>query len=220
MNPFAVIFDMDGVIVDNATYHFEAWQEACARHGITLTSERYQNELNGRTMSDTLRILFERDLTQEEIRAFEKEKEAKYRELYGPYIKPVPGLIKLLEELKEKSIPTAVATSAPPENVDFTLDGTQTRSFFQSIIDASMVSQGKPHPEVYLRSAEALETDPQRCIVFEDAIMGIQAGKNAGMKVVALATTHTAEHLTIADTVMDDFSEIDASWIANFLGEL
>lgn len=210
MNPLAVIFDMDGVIVDNADYHFKAWKQTCNQYGISLTEEQYQTQLNGRTMTDTLAILFGRKLSEEEETAFSQTKEALYRELYAPHLKPVPGLLSFLQSLQQAGFPLAVATSAPPDNVTFTLDGTGTRAFFSSIIDASMVSQGKPHPEVYTRSGEALNMPPQNCWVFEDAVQGVKAGKAAGMKVCGISTTHTADKLHEADRIISDFEGLTA----------
>ncbi|MGB3586400.1 MAG: HAD family phosphatase, partial [Tunicatimonas sp.] len=147
------------------------------------------------------------DMSHGDIWKVGEEKEALYRELYQPHIKPTKGLITFLSEVVRQRIPRTVSTSAPPANVDFTLQHTGLRSYFSTIIDSTMVAHGKPHPEVYLKSAKALGIDPAQCIVFEDAILGIQAGKNAGMKVVGVATTHTREELEAENTdlVIDDF---------------
>lgn len=146
-------------------------------------------------------------MSNEEIRTLGEQKEIEYRDLYRSAITPTVGLVNFLEELDRKDIPRAIATSAPPANVAFTLDHTKLGSYFPVIVDDTMVTTGKPDPEVYLKSAEQLGMSPERCIVFEDAILGIQAGKNAGMPVVALATTHTREELeaTEADYIIDNF---------------
>jgi HAD superfamily hydrolase (TIGR01509 family) len=149
-----------------------------------------------------------REMSQSEIRELGGQKEQAYRELYAPDIRPVLGLPHFLEELEKRRIPHAVATSAPTPNVDFTMERTGLRRYFPIIIDDTMVSKGKPDPEVYLTAAKTLNMPPDRCVVFEDAILGIQAGKNAGMKVVGLATTHSREELEAENTdyVMDDFA--------------
>ncbi len=204
---------MDGVIVDNATFHFESWREACQHYGLDLTEEYYQSQLNGRTMENALHILFGRKLSHEALKKFEDEKEGLYREVYKDHIKPTPGLIDFLHSLRAAGFPCVVATSAPPQNVDFTLDGTHTRHFFKDIVDASMISRGKPNPEVFLKAADVMDMIPSRCIVFEDAIMGIKAGKAAGMKVIAMATTHPASALGEADKIIHDFSELNLKMI-------
>ena len=210
MNSIALLFDMDGVIVDNHEFHLKSWLGFFEKHNIQMTEQEYKENVNGRRMENILPNLFNKDMTDAEIWEIGEEKEALYRELYRPHIKPVAGLVTFLGKVLNQGIPRTVSTSAPPSNVDFTLKYTGLRSYFPTIIDATMVSQGKPNPEVYLKSAEALGMDPANCIVFEDAILGIQAGKNAGMKVVGVATTHTREELEAQDTdlVIDDFCEL------------
>lgn len=204
----AIIFDMDGVIVNNHQFHLKSWLQFFDQHKVPMTEEEYKQKVNGRTMEEILTTFINPDLSKKELRALGEEKEAVYRDIYRPYIKPVDGLPEFLEELKVRHVPRAVATSAPPVNVDFTMEYTKLRPFFPTIVDDTMVTKGKPHPEVYLTAAKKLEMPPERCIVFEDAILGIQAGKNAGMKVIGVATTHTRKELEAENTdyVIDDFS--------------
>lgn len=209
MNSIALLFDMDGVIVDNHEFHLKSWLGFFEKHDIKISEEEYKAKINGRTMENIIPKLFGRDMSHEEIWEIGEEKEALYRELYRPHIKPTKGLITFLSEVVKQGILRTVSTSAPPANVDFTLKHTGLRSYFPTIIDSTMVTHGKPDPEVYLKSAEALGMEPSQCIVFEDAILGIQAGKNAGMKVVGVATTHSRQELESEDTdlVIDDFCE-------------
>lgn len=209
MNSIALLFDMDGVIVDNHEFHLKSWLGFFEKHDIKISEEEYKAKINGRTMENIIPKLFGRDMSHEEIWEIGEEKEALYRELYRPHIKPTEGLITFLSEVVKQGILRTVSTSAPPANVDFTLKHTGLRSYFPTIIDSTMVTHGKPDPEVYLKSAEALGMEPSQCVVFEDAILGIQAGKNAGMKVVGVATTHSRQELEAEDTdlVIDDFCE-------------
>ncbi|MFP4090721.1 MAG: HAD family hydrolase [Cyclobacteriaceae bacterium] len=208
MNNIALIFDMDGVIVDNHRYHLKSWLQFFEKHGISMTEKEYKQKVNGRTMGEILPKILDRKMSKEEIMKLGGQKEHVYRDLYAPDIRPVEGLPQFLEELESRNIPHAVATSAPTPNVDFTMERTGLRRFFPTIIDDTMVTKGKPDPEVYLTAAKALDMPPERCVVFEDAILGIQAGKNAGMKVVGVATTHSREELEAEDTdyVIDDFT--------------
>ncbi|WP_266367286.1 HAD family hydrolase [Tellurirhabdus rosea] len=192
---FAALFDMDGVLVDNLNYHVQAWRTFAHHHGRTLTLEDYFRHVNGRVAADALPFVLGRDLSRDEIVAFTEEKEATYRQLYGPDLQPTPGLIPFLQTLKTSGTGLAVGTSAPFSNIGFTLDGLRIRSYFDAVVDASMISRGKPDPEIYLQAAERLGVPPSRCVVFEDAYSGIEAGLRAGMKVVALATTHTPGEL-------------------------
>lgn len=208
MKTLAIIFDMDGVIVDNHQYHLRSWLSFFERNGIQMTETEYKEKVNGRVMHTVLPTILGRSLSPDEIRTLGEQKETEYRDLYRSEIEPTPGLVDFLQELQQQDIPRAIATSAPPSNVDFTLEGTQLRKYFPVIVDDTMVTTGKPDPEVYLKSAEQLGMPPEQCVVFEDAILGIQAGKNAGMPVVALATTHSRKELeaTNADYVIDDFT--------------
>lgn len=207
----AVLFDMDGVIVDNHHYHTKSWLQFVARYGRTLTPEQYAMYMNGRVASDSLTYVFQRKLSPDEIIAYTDEKEEIYRAMYQAHLAPTPGLISFLDSLKQHQVPIAVGTSAPVSNISFTLDGIAVRSYFDTVVDASMITRGKPDPEIYLTAAERLGVSPERCIVFEDAFSGIEAGLRAGMRVVALATTHRPEELahTGANLIINNFTEID-----------
>lgn len=210
MSSIGLLFDMDGVIVDNHKFHLKSWLSFFEKYGVDMSEEEYKAKVNGRTMSAILPDILNRDMSEKEIQELGEEKEQVYRDIYRPHIKPTSGLVTFLAELSRQQIPRTVSTSAPPQNVDFTLKYTGLRSYFPTIIDATMVTHGKPNPEVYLKSAEALGLKPEQCVVFEDAILGIQAGKNAGMKVVGVATTHTKEELEAENTdlVISDFCEL------------
>ncbi len=188
------IFDMDGVVVDNANWHLDAFAEFGKKHGLDQTKEEYTKYF-GNTNQTIMNSLFNTQLTNDKLVAFAEEKETIYRELYRPFIKPVEGLPAFLEYAHNQGISIALATSAPPANVDFTLDSTGLKKYFGTITDASMVKQGKPDPEIYLLSAAKLGVQPSDCVVFEDSIAGIQSAKNAGMRVIGVATTHKSEEL-------------------------
>ena len=188
------IFDMDGVIVDNAEWHLKAFAEFGKRHGLVKKKEDYTRYF-GNTNQTIMDSLFNTQLSPDKLNALAKEKEIIYRELYRPFIKPVQGLPVFLKNASERAIPIALATSAPPENVDFTLNSTGLKKYFSIISDASMVKHGKPDPEIYLLTAAKLGVHPSDCIVFEDSIAGIQSALSAGMRVIGVATTHKPEEL-------------------------
>ena len=206
--PFAVIFDMDGVVVDNIPYHFDAWRQFAARYGLALSDDELTRYMNGRVAKEVLEYLFKKELTAEEVHRYTEEKEGVYRDLYRPHLEPTEGLLSFLETLRTESIPTAVATSAPYSNIDFTLGGTGTRPYFREIVDARHVKRGKPDPEIYLQAAGRLGMAPHQCIVIEDALLGVQAGLGAGMKVIGITTTHTAAELSNTHLVIADFREL------------
>jgi len=189
-----LIFDMDGVLVDNYQWHFEAFVEFGNRHKLNITKEEF-GKYFGSTNQVVMKSLFGANISEEDISAYSSEKEMIYRELYLPYIKPVEGLRDFLYYASGKSILIALATSAPKENVKFTLEATGLKHYFHIVTDSSMVSRGKPDPQVYLITAEKLGVDPGECIVFEDSIVGIKAAQNAGMRVIGVATTHKPAEL-------------------------
>jgi len=207
---FAALFDMDGVLIDNLAYHLASWQQFAQRYGRTLSPEQYARHINGRVAADSLPYVLERSLNAEELMQYTEEKEAIYREIYRTHQQPTPGLLAFLAELKAEGWGAAVGTSAPLSNLPFTLDGLALRPHFHAIVDASQIIRGKPDPEIYLTAAAQLGVPPERCVVFEDAFSGIEAGLRAGMKVVALATSHTAEELenTGAHRIIPDFTAL------------
>ena len=200
----AFIFDMDGVLIDSNPFHKIALQQFCKQHGHDLNDEQLREKIYGRTNKDWLRNLFG-DLDKKLLLQYADEKEALFRELYKKDVRALEGLIPFLAKLKEQEIPRAIATSAPRPNVDFTFEYTEIGQFFTTVLDESFVSKGKPDPEIYLKSAQALGFDPAQCIVFEDSLSGIEAGKAAGCKVVGVTTTHTPEEMTKTDFIIDNF---------------
>ncbi len=204
---YAFIFDMDGVLIDSNPTHKIALQQFCKKHGYDLTEDQLREKIYGRTNRDWLLNLFG-TLSEETIRAYADEKEALFRSLYSD-IKPVDGLIDFLDKLDQLSIPRAIATSAPRANVDFTLAKTSMERYFPTILDDSFVTLGKPNPEIYLKSAAALGFEPGNCIVLEDSLSGVTAGKRAGCKVVGITTTHTREELSDTDLVIDNFEDLE-----------
>ena len=205
---FAVIFDMDGVIVDSNPHHKIALEKFCRQHGHELTEQQLREKIYGRTNKDWLTNLFGK-LEEKQLRAYAEEKEAIFRALYEDDIVPLKGLRGFLDLLDHHQIPRAIATSAPRANVDFTLSKTRLGKYFPIILDDSFVSRGKPDPEIYMKAAAALGLPNQNCLVFEDSLSGVLAGKRAGSKVVGVSTTHTAEELSDTDLVIDDFEGLD-----------
>ncbi len=202
------IFDMDGVIVDNYRYHLEAWAEFCRDHQIPFHRDSFTHQFFGKNNRDILNSLFGKILSDSDVRVLGEEKESIYRKLYSPHIKPLNGLISLLDFLKEQGIGIAVASSAPQSNIDFTIQNTGIGKYVDVMVNGDMVQRGKPHPDIFIKAAEMLNIYPGKCLVFEDSFAGIEAAKNAGMTVVAVATTHDkSEHLP-NNLIICDFTEI------------
>jgi HAD superfamily hydrolase (TIGR01509 family) len=212
----AFIFDMDGVLVDSNPFHKIALKEFCKRHGHHLTDQELREKIYGRTNKDWIPNIFGA-VSAETLRTYANEKEILYRELYANDIVPVDGLIPFLEKLYKKGFPMAIGTSAQRANVDFTLAKTALGKYFRTILDEDFVTEGKPHPEVYIKAATALGIPNQRCIVIEDSLSGVTAGKSAGSKVIGITTTHTAEELHEADLIIENFVDLEPETIISAL---
>jgi beta-phosphoglucomutase len=217
MKPAAVIFDLDGTLIDNNEYHIEAWEVYFEKIGRPFSMDEYKTNMNGRINRDIFNYLFGKELAPEEIQALTDEKEALYREYYAPHIKAIPGLENLLEAIKQAEIPMAIATSGLPINIAFMFEHVQIEPYFDKVIDCTYVTNSKPHPEIFLTAAASVNASPVQCIAFEDSIAGVRSAKAAGMKVVALTTTHTPEDLHEADKIIKDYTEIDINSLYRLL---
>ncbi len=208
MSSFAVIFDMDGVIIDSNPFHKISLRQFCEKYGYHLSDQELINKIYGRTNKEWIANLFGA-LPKEELMRYGEEKEALFREIYKDDIRALNRLAEFLKDLKEKNIPIAIGTSAPRSNVDFVLSHTGLKKYFTTILDESDVEQGKPNPEIYLKVAARLGYEPNRCIVFEDSLSGVESARRAGTKVVGVATTHSFEELSHTDLVIQDFTDLD-----------
>lgn len=193
-SPRAVIFDIDGTIVDNMHLHAEAFAVFAERHGLPPLTKDDRARLDGRRNSEIFPILFKRDVPREEWLAYEREKEGLYRELSKGRLLPMKGLHALIALLAHERIPIALATSAPELNVAHTLTELGLAGAFPIIVRGDEVARGKPAPDVFIEAARRLGIEPADCLVFEDAPMGIEAAHAAGMPVVALTTSFHAAH--------------------------
>jgi beta-phosphoglucomutase len=207
--PQAVIFDIDGTIVDNMHLHAEAFSVFAERHGLPPLTSDDRARLDGRRNSEIFPILFKRDVSREEWEAYEHEKEGLYRALSRGRLTPMKGLHDLIAHLKADGIKVALATSAPELNVAHTLTELGLNGDFPIIVRGDQVPRGKPAPDVFLEAARRLGVEPADCLVFEDAPMGVEAGKAAGMVVAALTTSFDEDHFRSLpvppDLVCSDF---------------
>ncbi len=205
-NTKAVIFDLDGTLIDNNSYHRETWEKYLEKIGKTISEEEFNANMNGRTNEDAIKYIYGKDISPEESLKHTLDKEALYREIYKPFIKPVPGLIDFLERLKSKNISMAIATSGIQPNIDFMFENIPIKKYFDVVVNSSHIKKGKPDPEIYLKVASLLHISPKYSLVFEDATVGIKSAKAAGMKVIAVATTQPKEELGEADIIVDDYN--------------
>jgi beta-phosphoglucomutase family hydrolase len=207
----AFVFDMDGTIVDNMDFHTQSWVEFLHRRDIELDPEEFFRETAGRQGKEIIRKYLGAHFSDEEVAVMNREKEQIYRQLYEPHRKEVEGFSRFIEQAKARGVKLAVATAGPPGNIAFVLDGLNLRQHFQAVVGAADVQRGKPHPDVFLAAADKLNVAAADCIVFEDAPLGVEAARNAGMPAVVLSTTLDAAAFAQYDNVIAtaaDFTEL------------
>jgi beta-phosphoglucomutase len=204
----AVIFDMDGVIIDNNDWHLKAWMEYSRKLGMPLTEEEFPTRVFGKTNEEILIEAFP-DADPDQILSWSLEKEALYREMYRPHFQLAPGLFEFLEQVKSAGLPMAVASNAPRVNVDFALDEGKIRDYFETYLYYGVVARPKPAPDIYLESCRRLGLDPSNCWVIEDSPTGIHAAVQAGCVAIAIASTFPADDLLrLTPHVFPNFNEI------------
>ena len=205
----ASIFDIDGTMVMNKKYHADSWKEFFRRHGFNLNPQQLKDLLSGRKRNtEMLAELFEQPISKKKLKEYSDEKERIYRKLYKGHVKPVKGLFKTIKVLRKRNLRLAVASSAIKPNREFILKELNLVELFDIVVGEEEVRRVKPHPDLFLETANRLRISPHECIVFEDSPAGVQAGKSVGMKVIALLTGFPKEQLLTADYLIKDFREI------------
>jgi HAD superfamily hydrolase (TIGR01509 family) len=213
-----VLFDLDGVLIDSHEQHERAWEIWAAEIGLTLPEGFFKRSFglrNETIMPDLLGL--SRDPVEIARLGFHKE-EIYRREIRERGISPLPGVIDLLEDLRDLGVSCAVASSTPRENLEAVMAITGLGPWFQAFITGNDVSHGKPHPEVFLKAAAAVSAAPACCVVIEDAFVGIDAGLAAGCRVLGVGTTHPVESLVKAHRAVPDLSTVRAADLAAMFG--
>lgn len=205
------IFDWDGVVVDSSRQHERSWDDLAAAEGLELFEGHFKLGF-GKKNEFIIPNILEWTEDADEIARLSDLKEEFYRKIVRESgLKPLPGVRAFLEELQAKNLPRVIGSSTPRKNIEAVLEITELIGFFDEIVAAADVDRGKPDPEVFLKAAAKIQVKPEDCVVFEDSVSGIEAGKAAGMKVVALATTNSLEELrdTGVALVVESFEELD-----------
>ncbi|MCP3141149.1 HAD family hydrolase [Pyxidicoccus xibeiensis] len=216
----AVVFDMDGTLVDNMPFHNEAWVALARKLGLSMTAEDFQTGFAGKKNEEILPELLGRPVPHEELARLAEEKESHYRALYRPHLRLHRGAEAFIARLREAGIATAVATAAPQGNRELVLDGLGIRPLFTAVVGAEQVSRGKPAPDIFLAAAKALGVEPSACLAFEDAVLGVISAREAGMPVVGITTAAPAGQLREAGAgwTLPDFTALPPELEARLFG--
>lgn len=202
----AVIWDMDGVLVDSLPTHFEAWRGILARLGYRYTYQE-MTPYFGMTDVTVMRTIADGRFSEEEILALAHEKELLYQEMIAREAKPLPGVTAWLENFRAAGLKQAVASSSVATSISLILDAMRLNSYFDAVVSGEG-GPSKPNPLVFLRAAQELGAAPETCLVMEDAVVGVRAAKAAGMRCVAVTTTNPPENLREADLVVERLSQL------------
>jgi beta-phosphoglucomutase-like phosphatase (HAD superfamily) len=191
----ALIFDMDGTMIDSMPTHKSAWIEFARRHGIQMDLPEMMRRTTGRTGTECMGELFGRTMTDEEALPFVHEKEIIYRELYAPIFSEVAGFQSFMAIALQRGLAVGIGTAGDAANVAFAFSNLRLHPEPSVVVRGDMGLAGKPEPAIFLEAAKRLGFAPSECVVFEDAPFGIEAARRGGMQAVALTTTHTAAEL-------------------------
>jgi tRNA threonylcarbamoyl adenosine modification protein YeaZ len=213
----AVIWDMDGIIIDSAPYHLKAWQQIFTSRGISFSEKAFQQTFGQRNDAIISGILGA-GASVEEIEAISNEKEASFRHKIAETPKPLPGVIALMSSLACEKVRMAIASSAPRENIELIINKIDIARFVQVVISEEDVTNGKPDPQGFKLAAVRLGVEPKNCLVIEDAVAGVTASKRAGMHCLAVTNSHTRDSLSKADQVVDSLEEVAIGDVKRLLG--
>jgi HAD superfamily hydrolase (TIGR01509 family) len=213
---FGVIFDIDGVLLDSYKMHYECWRTIAEKHSIYV-SEKEFDSLFGRRGSEIVRQIWGKDLPGEQVVAIHRQKQALYRENLQRNFPEMDGAIQLIDALAAEGFVLGIGSSAPPENVEMSLNGLGRAKSFKAVVTGSDVTRGKPDPQVFLLAAQRMGLKPADCAVIEDAVAGITAALAGGMTAIALAGTAPAESLTMADLVVTSLRQLTPKQISELI---
>lgn len=212
--PLAVLWDLDGVLVDTSRYHLAAWRRLMADFGRKLSDAQFRSTFGMRNREILHQLLPE--VPASEAEALSDRKEEYFRKLLPRRIRPMPGARRLIARLKSAGIPQAIASSTPRANLETILP--RAGLAIDVYVAAEDVARGKPSPDVFLKAAERLDVPPERCVVFEDSVAGVEAAHRAGMACVAVTTTWPREKLSDADLVVDSLEEVSVEKVRQLVG--
>ena len=207
----AVIWDLDGVIIDSAEEHRRAWQRLAKEEGVTMTDADFWATF-GKRNDDIFASLWG-NLPPEKVKLLSDRKEMYFRELIQESAVPLPGAIELMRELHTTGFAQALASSTPAENINLIADVLGLKQYLSILVSGETVAKGKPSPDIFLKAASELHMHPTVCLVIEDAVAGVEAAHAAGMRCIAVAGNRDLSGLRKAELMVKDLTEVDVERI-------
>lgn len=214
----AVLFDLDGVIVDTGLAHHASFRQLGEEEGYQISDELFRS-LFGRRNEEIFPILFNSTLPDDRVAMLSDRKEEIFRAIIVGRVQPLPGVLSLLPALNQAGFQLAIGSSTPRANIEQILLELNLKKYFAAIISAENVSHGKPHPEVFLNGARALGVPPEQCVVVEDAVAGVEAALRGGMSPLAVTTNHSRSALAAAHRVVDSLAEVTPDDILQLINQ-
>lgn len=212
----AFIFDMDGTMVDSMPWHARTWIDFAERHKLDIAHDELMRKVTGANGMECVRLLLGQHLSESEAWALVHEKEALYRELFGPQFTEIKGFKQFETQARQTGLKVGVGTAGDIHNLNFVLKHLALDVAPQAIARGDEGLPGKPDPAIFLAAAQRLQTAPAQCIVFEDAPYGIEAARRAGMRAVAICSGHSATELAgphVIATVRDYTELLDSNFL-------
>jgi len=213
----AVLWDMDGVVADTEEAHLLAWQHFLAERGRSVTAEQFARTF-GMANPAILRLWFGDDLGEDEVRVWSARKEALFRSYVPTHVRALPGALAWLRRGRERGYRQAIASSGEMANIVAVVAALEIGNRFDALVSGAFLPRSKPDPIIFLQAAAAVGVSPKECLVAEDGIVGVEAARRAGMRCVALTTTHPAERLAGADLIVKDLSALDEEAVLALFG--
>jgi HAD superfamily hydrolase (TIGR01509 family) len=207
---------MDGVLVDTGEFHFQAWSQVLPDYGLEMRRELFQATF-GMNNAGVVSTLLGRRPDPELLDELGERKEQRFRQVVRGHVRPLPGVHLWLERLKAEGVSQAIASSAPPANIDAMVDELGLRLYFAAIATGYDLP-GKPNPTLFLKAARQIDVPPEQCVVVEDAVAGVEAARRAGMRCIAVTTTNPTHALGDADVVVGRLDELPLDTFRKLLG--
>jgi beta-phosphoglucomutase len=202
----AVIWDLDGVIIDSAEAHLKAWWRLAREEGLPFSDEQFWSTFGWR--NDTIIPYVWGAMPPERVKELADRKEAYFRDFVREVARPLPGAIELLSALHDAGYRQALASSTPPANIELIWELLGLGRYLEAFVSGESVPRGKPAPDLFLKAAEKLATDPAQCVVIEDAVAGVEAAHAGGMRAIAVAGERDLPGLRAADLMVKDLTQV------------